>query len=395
MLEITLAIILGVLSGIVTGLIPGIHINLITTSIISTPLAQIKEIPLITYIVALSVTHTFIDFIPSIYLGAASEETINSILPGHKYLLKGQAYKAVRLTLIGSTIAIVSLIVIIPSIYIIISTSYNFINKMMGFFLIVIIIILLSSDKKSISQSIIVFSLAGILGTITINSNINQPLLPLLTGLFGASTIINSIEIKTKIPLQKIEKPNLNKKDLIKPTLLTMLVSPLCSFMPGLGASQAATLSQKISKEQKEDQYLILLGSINTLVMTTSFFTLYLINKTRTGAASAIAQLTNLTPQILILIIITIIISAILSYPITLIIAKIASKKINKINYKKISYIILTLLTILIFSISGFHGLLIYTTATLIGLFTIKTNTTRSHLMGAILLPTMLYYLPI
>jgi len=393
-LEIIIALTIGIISGIFTGLIPGIHINLIVAGLVTISFSQINETALIVYIVALAVTHTFIDFIPSIYFGAASEDTAISILPGHKFLLEGDGQKAVYLTVIGSSIAILSLIIVIPVMALIIKTSYPFIQRMMGFILSVTIIFLISQERKNKGFAVIVFLLAGFLGIITLNSNISEPLLPLLSGLFGASTLINSINQKAKVPIQKDYKLKISKKELIKPTLLTLLVSPICSLLPGLGSSQAAVISSKMTKKISRDQFLILLGSINTLVIATSFVTLYFIGKTRTGASYAISQITNLTPTTLILIISIIILTSIIVAPITIFLSRKLSKRIHKINYKRITLTILIFLSILVFVISGIFGFLIYINGAVIGLLTIKRNVSKSHLMGGILLPTVLYYLP-
>ena len=108
-LEILFAIALGVASGIFTGLIPGIHINLIAVFLISIApiiLTITTPITLIVFIIAMAITHTFLDSIPGIYLGAPDEAMALSVLPGHKLLLKGQGHKAVTLTVIGSLSAL-------------------------------------------------------------------------------------------------------------------------------------------------------------------------------------------------------------------------------------------------------------------------------------------------
>jgi len=395
MLENFIPLFLGILSGTITGLIPGLHINLITTTLITTPLTNIPPTILIIYIVSLAITHTFIDFIPSTYLGAASEDTAISLLPGHKYLLQGDGQKAIQLTIIGSTIAIISLIIVIPILFLIIKTSYSLIEKMMGWILTITIIFLLSQKTKSKKWTLIIFFLSGLLGTITLNSNVNQPLLPLLTGLFGSSTLINSIRTTSKIPKQKLSRIKLRKRELLKPIILTLLISPICSLLPGLGASQAATISSKATKEISTREFLILLGSINTLIIATSFIILYLTNKTRTGAASAVSQITTITPTSIIIILLTIAVTTPVAILITLQTSKIIAKHIHKINYKYISITILSILTLAIFTITNVQGFLIYITATALGLLTIKTDITKSHLMSSILLPTTLYYLPI
>ncbi|NPE27192.1 hypothetical protein HNV12_04290 [Methanococcoides sp. SA1] len=394
MLELIIPILLGTLAGTITGLIPGIHINLIATLLISLPLIQTTAsiLPII-FIISMAITHTFLDFIPAIFLGAPDEDTGLGTLPGHEFLLEGKGHEALKLTLIGSVIAIISLIAIIPIFTIIMPKIYPFLQQMMGFSLIWIAIFLIYSEKNSKIKAIFIFTLAGFLGISSLNSGISNPLLPLLTGLFGTSTILNSIQSKTIIPKQTLEKLSLSKKELIKPTLATFFISPICSFFPGLGSSQAAIISSEILRKITRSQFLILLGSINTLVMSISFITLLLFQKSRTGAAFAISQLPTTSISYL-TITSTILLSSFLAIPISLKISKTISKNIHKISYLKISKIILLFLIIIITYFSGTIGFLILTTSTSLGLLCIQLQIRRSFLMGSILIPTILFYLP-
>jgi len=85
MFEIILAVILGMLVGIFTGLIPGIHINLVFGIFLGSSmfLFEVSSFAAVAFIVAVAIMHTFIDFIPSIYLGAPNEDTALSTMPGH------------------------------------------------------------------------------------------------------------------------------------------------------------------------------------------------------------------------------------------------------------------------------------------------------------------------
>ena len=395
MLQLLIALTLGILAGTFTGLVPGIHINLVAISVISISfIAQLPITILLIFITAMAITHTFVDFIPSIFLGAPDEDTGLGILPGHEFLINGQGHHALKLTLIGSTIAVISLIIIVPTFILIMPTIFPFLQRMMAFFLIWISIFLIYNEKKSRTKAILIFALAGFLGLSTLNLNITQPLLPLLTGLFGTSTIIHSIKSKTIIPEQKIEKLNINKKDLIKPTLATILVSPICSFFPGLGSSQAAIIGSEVTGKLNKEQFLILLGSVNTIVMSVSFVTLFLFQKSRTGAAFAISQITQLSSTNLITILITILISAAIAILISLYISKFIAKRIHKIPYATISIIILIFLVAIIFYFTNIIGLIILIVATTLGLTAIEFQTRRSFLMGAILIPTIIFYLP-
>jgi len=69
-LELLISIIIGILFGMLTGLIPGIHINLISLLLLSISpflLQYFSIISLAIFIIAMSVTHTFLDSIPSIF----------------------------------------------------------------------------------------------------------------------------------------------------------------------------------------------------------------------------------------------------------------------------------------------------------------------------------------
>ena len=391
LIELVLALMMGIIAGTFTGLTPGIHINLIAAIILSLT-GVFPPTAFLIFIVAMSVTHTFLDFIPSIFLGAPDEDTALGVLPGHEFLLKGQGHEAVLLTVIGSSISIILLILITPLFILAIPKVFPFIQRMMGFILIWISFFLVYNEKDTKLLSLIIFLLAGFLGISSMNLSSNS-LLPSLTGLFGSSTLIYSIQQKTIVPKQKIGKLILNKKELIRPAIATTLVSPIFSFLPGLGSSQAAIVSSQIIKQSKK-QFLILLGSINTFVVSVSFLSLYLINKSRTGVASAIQQTMTITPKDLALVYIAIIISAIISVFLTIKISKIFARNIHKINYSKISLAVLILLTIVIILFSGFYGFLIFVVSTLLGLSCTYLGVRKGFLTGSLLIPTILFYLP-
>ena len=110
---IILAIILGSVAGTITGITPGVHINLVAIILLSISpflLNYTTPIILVIFIVAMSVIHTFTNTIPAIYLGAPEEGTSLSVLPGHRMLIDGKGYEAVTLTIIGSLLGLVAII---------------------------------------------------------------------------------------------------------------------------------------------------------------------------------------------------------------------------------------------------------------------------------------------
>ncbi len=391
--QILFATFIGIIFGTFTGLIPGIHVNLIGTFLVTLSLSilsKIDPIYLVVFISSMAISHTFIDFIPSIFLGCPDTDTELSILPGHELLKKGQGYEAIILTAYGSLAAIFILISISYPSILIISKIYNCIKFLIPYLLIIISIILISIEKNKIS-ALIVFLLTGFLGWCVLNIQIKEPLLPLLTGLFGSSMLIMSIQKKTQIPKQET-KTKLKTK-LFKPLLGALIASPLCSFLPGLGSGQAAIIGNQISKTDRKG-FLVLLGATNTLVMGFSFISLYIISKTRTGAAAAIKEIIGIPKtNLLVLILFTIFITGIISFFLTITLAKFFSKKIEKINYTILSLITLILLINVILIFSKFIGLLVLIISTLTGIYCISLNVRRTNMMGCLLIPTILWYL--
>lgn len=414
LIQIVVALIIGIIAGCITGLIPGIHINLIGVILVSLTASlfiSISPVYLVVFITAMAITHTFIDFIPSIFLGCPDTDTELSILPGHELLKQGKGYEAVLLTLKGSCAAVGNLaaigIIAILALFFILGTNFfqltppfptvtkifEIIKVLTPGLLVLVSFFLISLEKKRFS-ALIVFLLTGILGLSVLNlPSIKEPLLPLLTGLFGGSMLIMSIKNKIQIPKQTLVKPKLTKKKISKPLLGALIASPLCSFLPGLGSGQAAIIGNTISQTDKKG-FLVLLGATNTLVMGFSFIFLFLISKTRTGAAAAIQEIIGiLSGKLLILILAIVIISGIISFFLTKVLAKFFSQKIAKINYITLSIITLGILIIVISIVSKFTGLLVLAASIFTGIYCISLGVRRTNMMGCLLIPTLLFYL--
>ena len=391
LLEMLLSILLGIFAGTITGLIPGIHINLVGVFLVSLSVSllnNINPIYLIIFIASMAIAHTFIDFIPSIFLGCPDTDTQLSILPGHEMLKEGNGYEAVRLTSKGGLYAVFILLVIAFPISFLVSGIYNWIHSIMFWILLAVSLLLVFQEKKKFT-ALFVFLISGILGLCVLNLNMQEPLLPLLTGLFGSSLLIMSIKDKIEIPEQEINEP---RSRILKPLFGSIIASPICGFLPGLGSGQAAVLANTISRTDKKG-FLVLIGATNVLVMGLSFVSLYAMSKTRTGAAAAIQEIMGiLSWKILLILLIAVLISGIISFFLTKRLTKFFSQKMHKVNYSSLSIIILIFLAIITIIFSGFFGLLVLIASTLTGIFCNDLPAKKTHMMGCLLIPTILYY---
>jgi putative membrane protein len=399
-IELIISVILGIFIGTITGLLPGIHINLVSAILLSLPLSIISPISAVLFITSLSITHIFIDFIPTIFLACPDEDTSLSILPGHELLLQGNGHEAVVISIIGCLIGTILLIPLIPIFLILLPTIYELLKNIIPLVLIIISLFMLIFEKPKLLRTLFIMILSAALGLsiLSFNLNIKEPLLPLLTGLFGSSSLILSISKKQNIPnqdtlsLKQILKEN--KQNLHKPLLASLISAPICSFLPALGSNQASTISSYIIGDLNKKQFLILIGIVNSLVMSLSFITLYIITKSRTGSAVYINKLLPaLSSNHLILIILTIIIVSILIFPITLFLSRLFSQNIYRINYNLLSIAILIFLSLIILYFSGVLGFFVFTISTSLGITCILLNVRRTSLMTCLIAPTILYYI--
>jgi len=396
-LEILLAITIGVLTGVITGLTPGIHINLISALAISFAPAILKvtsPISLVIFIVSMSVVHTFLDSIPSIFLGAPDSATALGVLPGHRYLLKGYGLMAVKLTLIGSLGAVILSIVLFPLFVIIVKNGYPLIKDYIGYMLIFVVVFMILRDRKKF-WALFVFLLSGCLGLVVLNMPLlKNPLFPLFSGMYGISTLIISLNTCSVIPKQK-EEQHIKLKPLI--TLKALFSGQFSGFLtavlPGLGAATAAVISMQITRKLGDNGFMVLMGSIGTVNFILSLATLYVLDKARNGSIIAVQQITETSLGLIMILLMTIIISASLAVYLTLKIGKLFARHITKINYRKLVYSIIIFITILVFMMTGFIGLAVLVTSTAIGIIPAIIKVTRTQAMGCLLLPVILYFI--
>ena len=395
-LESILAITIGLIFGVLTGLAPGIHINLVSAFIISkvTSISDTSALYVSLFIVSLAITHTILDFIPSVYLGAPEEDTYLSVLPGHELLKQGKGHEAVSLAVSGAIIGIIILLVLSPILIFTILPLEKIISKAIPFILIAVSLYIILREKKTLT-ALMIFVAAGFLGYVSFNLPVKDPLLPLLTGLFGASTIILSIRNKIKVPKQKesefFTKPN--KKEIKKIVLPSLIVAPWCTFLPALGSGYAALISSEIANQSRRS-FMALTGLLNTFIMAGSFLIVYLNEKTRTGAAAAIKELiAPISGKEVSIILIAALISSLAAAFIALFISKKCANYINKINYRMLSIIIAVILILVVLIFSNSIGFLILAASTSLGIATISSEVKRTHLMGALIIPTIIYYL--
>ncbi len=397
--EVLVALALGVLTGIFTGITPGIHVNLVSLLVLSSSpflLHITSPLALGVFIISLAITHTFLDTLPSIYLGAPDEGQALNILPGHRLLMKGEGHNAVVYNTIGALGSVILGIFLFPLFIYLMKFLTPYVSPIIGYLLVVIMLYMIAREKDKKLKSLALFLLSGCLGLLVFSiPTLKQPLFPLLSGLFGFSLLFMSLFQKSKIPKQNLNKPlTITKKNMIKSVSAASGMGFIAAFLPGFGSSQAAIIATNIVGDIGDEGFLSLVGGINTANMLISIATAYALDKSRNGAILVVNELLDGVSwdSMLIFLAVSLAVAGIASI-ITLAASKQFARFIVKVNYTYLVWVIIIFITLLTLYFDGFIGLSILFTATAIGLISSVWGVGKNHLMGCLLLPVILYFI--
>ncbi len=395
-LELLTSVLAGFLIGIITGLTPGLHINLASVMIVSiaSKTNTIKPEYAAVAILSMAITHTFLDTIPSVFLGVPDPEKVAVMLPTHRMVSEGKGYEAATLTIFGSFASLIVCMAAMPAFIALFRIIQDLVKNYIGLILIALTAVLIIYEKKKIN-AIAIFLLSGALGYIVLNTSLlNEPLLPMLSGLFGISGLIVGVMTDSKITKQKITESCASWTIKIKATICAVIVGAAGSFLPGIGPSQIAILGSRAFRNLGDKGYIILVGGLNTVNMALSIAMLYAADKARNGAIVAISQIINgIDMQFLLILCATCLIAAGLSTVLTMIFAKKLSGAISKLNYKTISIGIMIFIIFLVALLSGWFGMIVLFTATALGLACNELDTAKNHMMGCLLIPVIIFFL--
>ena len=388
--------IVSALVGSISGIIPGIHPNLVASVIFSSKDALAVIIPeknLAIGIIVLTFANSVTNFVASCYFGVPESDNCATVLPGHRYLLRGKAHEAVMITVISSILSLLSLIAVTPILIWITPIIYENIKKFIGYILILCVLYFIVNEKKSKVLAMVVFTLSGILGMIVLNmNNLREPLLPLLSGLFGVPALLMSLKKQENMPRQEISFPQLEKNDLFKTQASSILTGYMFSVIPSLGPSQAAIIGSKVSKLSTRG-FLMLSGSLGTVNMFMSLITAYTLGKARNGSVAVASEILAINKETLIVIIGSLLVAVPVITVCSIMSSKILIKLINKIDYRILSIGVLIMITIIVSVITRWMGLFVLCVATSTGLVAYLSDMQKNHLMGALILPTIIFFL--
>lgn len=373
------AYIVGLVVGFVSGLFPAIHSNTVI-SILSA--LDIPERDLAIMIIALYPATLITSFVPAIFFGVPDSSTVVAVLPGQRMVLSGKGLAAIKTMIFSSIVSVcISAILIYPSLGIF-PIIYGTIRSQMQWVLLIFSIIFLSRSKR-LFFAIFIFLIAGLLGYYSLNSQLNDPFLPLFSGMFALAGIVNYK--KSAVP-EQAETPI--EFDFLRFSIVGVGLGFLADFIPGVGSpAQVATFATMIMPINTLG-YLATISSLSISQALFSFSTAVSIDKSRVGATASLAKIMDIRENFLMIVILFILSIAITSLVVYLL--RRYFGKISSFDFSKVNYILAAYLISITFLIDGFLGLMVLIISTGLGWLTLRMGVERTTLMGAIIIPTLL-----
>ena len=201
MIEIMIGTLLGVLLGTISGLIPGVHANTLAGILLGAQavlLAVLGPLALAGAMFAALITHTFVESVPSTFLGVPDADTSLSVLPAHAMCLEGNGEEAVRIAALGSACAIIIAVPLSVLCFLFLPALQPYFDWGIGI-LIVAVIGYMIVMSESPGWALSIFAVSGLLGVFAMRyeflswhtlGGTSAVLMPLLTGLFGISVLL-------------------------------------------------------------------------------------------------------------------------------------------------------------------------------------------------------------
>ncbi len=368
-------LILGTLLGMLS-LIPGFHPNLIFPLI----LAFVKDFnKLIKIAISLLISSNFFEFLKTTFFASPDEGDILNLSYIERLAKKGEVKKGLILQLLGGLIGGVISIILFPLTIEVVKYYYN-IRKFITLALL-IIPIYTAKKSKNFKYAIITYLISGIYGYFVLNFFKNS-IGPLLTGLFGLSTLLKD---KGKKVYFKKMKVKINKKKLFLSSFYGSLSAILLPLIPSLTPSQASLIG--LSWLNLNEYTLCGIASVNVADVVYSVASLIKIGKGRSGVlemAKKVGRVGNLD------ILIYLSLSILLSFLLSTYLSNFIMKKIsNKERIKIFSIISMIVITLTFYKITGLAILIL---SALIG-YLLSKKAERINLLGSLMMPTTIYFI--
>ena len=400
MISLLAGVAAGVVLGTISGLLPGIHVNTMAGGLLSLQVALIPVFGpemLAAAMVAALVTHTFLDSIPSTFLGIPDADTAVSVIPAHALCLEGHGEEAVRISALGSAAGFLAALPVALALLVLAPLFQGYLDWGVAIILIGVAGYLVLFAESPLYAGL-VFVVSGALGLFTFHFSFlgsgpfgfSGLLMPLLSGMFGISLLI--LSGKGAIPDQYFDGIQISRHGMVRSGLSGTIAGLVVGWLPGLSSASANAVVASVADYERDRRgYLFATSAANTVNAVAGLMAFYAIARTRNGVMVALAAIEVPPPAVLLA---SAACAAVCAYLLTIRLGS-AAWRFAGIDRDGLTMGVIVFITLISFLLCGVFGLVILLFATLLGLVPRLLNIPQVFCMGAVTLPVILFSLGI
>lgn len=383
-------ILLGVALGIAAGFIPGFNSNNLSLVLIAYGFISSNYYLAVT-VVSVEISSSFFEFMSPMIFGIGNEATSLAITSMPDELTEENFKRSIRTVISGG---LVGILISLPLLFLadrIYPLVYSSLQPLVGWILLFLCVYMVwiekSWRKKFFAAAI--FCLSGVFGLLVKSGGLISSeylLLPVFIGLYGFSSIISKRHEKTEIDY--LQETAWGER--ARPAAIGFITSVFASLISGMKRGQTSALAMQIGGVSRREEVLFMLPMISLAFVTLSIFALGSAGKIRSYLAYDIQEVMGeLYFSQTVLLTGTVVISACVSACLLIVLAKPIGKFFSKINKKWLEIFGFCIGSLLIMIFTGAAGAMLAFTATCIGVLSSRLGIRSTHLMGVLLLPSI------
>ena len=391
-----LYLLFGISLGTCSGLIPGLHANNFALFLAGiAPLLPGQPIMVGLAMLAAGVVHTFLDAVPALTIGVPDADMAVAALPGHRLVIEGRGMEALRLSALGSGIAVLLAIPLAIPITLAMIRWYPFLQQHMPLVLgsVALVLFLTEPTRRAVAGGVISFLTSSALGFLILDLDPAAPLdgggvlAPLFAGLFGTPVLIDAMR-GGGVPPQEDAEIHTPPRGVFLPASSGSAAGAVVGYLPGVSSAIAAVIALVLTPSEDPDRdFIVATSGVNTANTIFALFALVALGAPRTGVLVAIEQAD--VPINLPMMLLGVAIAAAAGFTLVIIVGDWYLITVGSVDYTLICGGILALLVVLSFLFAGVVGVVIFIVSSLLGFIPVRIGGKRVHLMGCLMGPIM------
>ena len=361
--------------------------------------------------------------IPSLFFAAPDESAAWIVLPGQRYVMRGQGHEAAVLIGIGSLGGLLALVALSPFVTGVLSPLRQVLQPHMHWVLGLIVLFLLMSEWpkgegrgvtllarlwdgwRSLLAGLITFLLSGALGMILAYRQLVpihvsfQGLMPAFVGLFAVPWVLLNLVSGARVPRQAVCTSAGVAPTGVAPAAAVLGVGTgvlgglLAAFFPIVTGGIGALIAGHATAQRDDRVFLVSQGASRTVYYVGAMLLYFApaLHLTRGGMAWMVSPLyVPYTPQEYWLAVAAIALCGALALFVYLWLARGAMALVERLDLRWLSGGTLVVLIGMVAGLTGWRGLLVCAAATGIGLIPALSGARRLNCLGLLLVPALL-----